>query len=184
MHDGFHIPFSRTAALVRAVALLVVATVLLVPLPAVWSRLHFVPSAVSNRITDYALAWLLLIGFLAGLLMAWRAVVWFVAVLAPGPLGFWIGREALTARLATFGRWTCPWRTLRIEWPDYLFTLELDEEDRLPMKECPPMHTAEGVRVDVLMRRFAALSEDAWWPRLEERLRPLLWTDERWGGES
>jgi hypothetical protein len=165
---------------VRAVALLVVAALLVVPLPLVWSRLHFVPSALSNRITDYALAWLLLLGFLAGLTMAWRATVWLLAVLKPGRLGFWILEDRLEARLATFGRWSCAWEALVIDWPDYLFSLELDKEDPLPMKECPPMRTPDGVAVDVLIRRFAGMSEDLWWPRLETNLRPRLFHDERW----
>lgn len=184
MTDAFHIPFSRTAALVRAVALIVAAVLLIAPLPAAWPHLHFAPSAVSNRITDYAFAWLLLIACVAGLLMALRSVVWLIASLAPGPLGFWVDGDSLSARLATFGRWTCGWAALRIDWPDYLFTLDLDEADPLPMKECPPLRTADGVRVDVLLRRFSALSEDIWWPRLEARLRPLLFRDERWTAEE
>lgn len=181
MPERIHIPAGRAVPLGRASLLLAGGVICFLPPYQMWPALKFAPSAVSNRITDYAIAWLLGILILCGLALCWRSVRWAAFALWPGRTGFELAADGIHARLGPFGDWFARWTELTIDWPEYLFDLDLSRDDPLPMNECPPISKTPGrPKIDLQLRRLAQPAESQWWPLLEERLRPLLFDDPRW----
>ena len=181
MTDSSNMPATRATPLGRAALLAVLGLMCMFPAVRIWPSLHFMPSAASNRITDYAIAWLTGLFFLLGLVLCWRGLRWAAFAVWPGRLGFTLSEVGVSAELGPFGKWSTRWSDLVVEWPDYLFDLDLDENEPLPMNECPPVRSASGgPRIDLQLRRFGLLPEGQWWPILEPRLRPSLFSDSRW----
>lgn len=175
------IPASRAAAAGRAAILLALSAVLLLPLSTTWPTLQFEYGPASDRAANFAIAWLIMLPGLLAIALAFRAASWLLFALWSGWLGFRGDARALHAGLGNFGSWSVSWSHLTVEWPDYLFTMDLDRDSPLPMRECPPIHcTRSKRRLDKQIRRFASTSEDTWWPTLEPHLRPLLFADPRW----
>lgn len=180
MPERVCIPVSRSAAVGRAAGLLLCGALLASPACLVWPSLRLVPSAVSNRIGEYGLLWLTAFGVLAGVVLAWRALRWLALACWPGRLGFFVDDAGIEASLGPFGRWRCDWSRVAVDWPEYLFDLDLDAGDPLPIRECPAIRAPGAPPVDVQIRRFAALDEDAWWAQIEPRVRGRLFADARW----
>jgi hypothetical protein len=143
--------------------------------------LRFTPSATSNHISDYAIAVVLLAASITVLVLVYRAGRWLVFACSPAVRGFEVTPGAITASLGPFGRWKTAWSQLDIEWPEYLFTLELDEDDPLPMKECPPLHIPRtNVLVNSDVMAYGAIEESEWLSLVEPLIRPQLFSDARW----
>ena len=183
MPEPAHIPVGRLAPLGRAALLAVVGVMCGFPAFRLWPELRFVPSAASNRITDYAIAWLAGLLLLLGLGLCWRSAKWAALAAWPGRLGFEISADNIRARLGPFGTWSVAAAELSVDWPEYLFELELDADQPLPLNECPPITYGSGeTRIDIQLRRFGLLSEGRWWPIVEPLIRPLVFDDPRWQG--
>ncbi len=181
MSEPTHIPVGRAAPLGRAALLAAVGVMCSFPAIRMWPALRFVPSAASNRITDYAIAWLCGLLLLLGLGLCGRSVKWAALAVWPGRLGFEISANSIRARLGPFGTWSAAVAELSVDWPEYLFDLELDADQPLPMNECPPITCPSGnTPIDVQLRRFGLLSEAQWWPILEPRIRAIVFDDPRW----
>ncbi len=181
MPESAYIPVGRAAPLGRAALLAVVGIMCSFPAIRMWPELRFVPSATSNRITDYAIAWLAGLLLLLGLGLCGRSVKWAALAVWPGRLGFDISANSIQARLGPFGTWSAAPAELSVDWPEYLFDLDLDADRPLPINECPPITIDSGnTRIDVQLRRFGLLSEGQWWPMVEPRIRALVFDDPRW----
>ncbi len=175
------LPVHRAAGLGRAAFQLLAAACFALPVVLVWPVLRFAPSGGAIRWQDYAVAWLLLLSALVSLGLALRGVRWLRLAAWRGPLRVEVDATGVRAELGPFGRWSVAWGDMAIDWPEYLFQLDLDRERALPMRECPPLRDAQRrLRVDVILRQHVAVSEDVWWPILEPLLRPRLFTDPRW----
>lgn len=114
---GVVIPVSRRRAAARAVACLAGGTAVgLVPI-GVLPRLQWTPTAVDNRLDEYALlaAMLPLAGVSAALL--WRGARWLAAACWPGRLRIEAGPAALTLALGPFGTAAYDARRLCIRYP-------------------------------------------------------------------
>lgn len=181
MNRPIVIPASRAVAAGRAALLLAVSAVLLLPLWFMWPTLQFAYGPASDRMASFAFAWVIVLPGLLAVALVFRAASWLLFAVWSGWLGFRGDASALHAGLGNFGSWSVNWSHLTVEWPDYLFTLDLDIDSPLPMRECPPVQfTRSKHRLDKQIRRFSSTSEDLWWPTLEPHLRPLLFADPRW----
>ena len=120
------VPLARGRAATRAVLWAVPTLLLGAAAFTVYSRLNFVPTAVSNRIVDYAVAIAALPLPILSLICAVRAIRQILAVFWFAPLGAYASAQALELRLGPFGSATYPAQELSIRYP---FELSGDEED-------------------------------------------------------
>ncbi len=120
------LPLSRGRAATRAVLLAVPALLSGAATFVVYSRLQFAPTAVSNRIVDYAVAVAALPLPMLAVLSAIRAVRHFLAVVWFSPLGIEANDDSLKLRLGPFGAVSYPAAELNIRYP---FELSGDLED-------------------------------------------------------
>jgi len=94
---------SRVLALTRAVIWLVPAAILCVSVVSLYRGLHFVPSGISNRSVDYAVALIGLPFCAIALWTAWNAVRWLLLAAWPARLGIFASERQLILRLGPFG---------------------------------------------------------------------------------
>jgi hypothetical protein len=184
------VPVSRGRALGRALVRLLGGVVPAVTVWSVLDRLHFVPSGVSNRVVDYALAIAMIPFAIGALYLFGSGLRWLLLVVWPGHVGMTGRHKELELRLGPFGRWVLDAARLSIRYPH-----ELDEEDaddtferlvepallqrtRLPRME----HPDYPGRVNWLIQRFGPRDEEA----LASMLLPFVQEarQERAGRES
>ncbi|MDO8629788.1 MAG: hypothetical protein Q7R41_04785 [Phycisphaerales bacterium] len=94
---------SRARAVTRGLLCLVPALLLGAATFATYSRLHFVPTAISNRLVDYSIAVALLPCSIFTLVFGFRAVRWLLLSCWPGDVAIVADETALTLRLGPFG---------------------------------------------------------------------------------
>lgn len=68
-----------------------------------YSSLDFRPSAISNRVAEYSLAFVAALVTLAGMTLAMTGARWLIFALWPGPLGLEVSTAMLRIRLGPFG---------------------------------------------------------------------------------
>lgn len=178
--DTIQIPVNRAAAWNRAAWLAFGALALVFPSWLVLPSLRFVPGGDSNRAGDYAIATILIALDACAIAMFAQSFRWAHLGMSRRATGFRISDKGVAARLATFGDYSSPWSDVAIEWPEYLFSLELDPAEPLPMRECPTLVSRDGRHVNSDLRRFSAWPEEQWWPAVEKLIRPRLFRDSRW----
>lgn len=182
MPPALLLPVDRAAGAGRAVLMLLAGVCLAVPVVLVWPSLRLRPSGGTILWQDYAVAWLLMLSAAGALASAARAGQWLLLAAWRGRLFVRIDERGISGELGPFGRWSTEWGDVVIDWPEYLFRLELDAGAALPMKECPPLRDARTkLRIDAALRRYVTETEDEWWPRVERFIRPRLFSDARWG---
>ncbi len=177
------VPVSRGRALVRVALLFALGAALAVVSLSVIGGLKFTPSAVSNRIEDYALACLMIPVAIAALWLAWRGTAWLLLAAWPGRLDIEATDAALTFRLGPFGCSVYDARRLDVKYPYELSTDEesaqfeafVPEEEQiknfLPQISHPDVRGS--IRLEIL--KFAKETE----PMIAQQLRPLI---VRWRG--
>ena len=126
VEDAIFLPLSRGRAATRAILWAVPTLLLGAAAFVVYSRLHFVPTAVSNRIVDYAVAVAALPLPVVCVICAIRTVRYLLVVVWPSSLGVYARTPALELRLGPFGTIVYPGRELIIRYP---FELSGDEEN-------------------------------------------------------
>lgn len=145
-----------------------------------WPSLRFVPSGVSNRITDYALATMLLAVAATGAALLALGLKWLLFWLWPGSLAIVADERELCIP-------TGPLRRVRLDWARmsarYSFEMSPDEdedafyfdsmmdEDTEPAARLPLLqHPACRGPVNYHLVRFAKAEENV----LVQRLRPFV----------
>ena len=100
---GVFIAVSRTKALIRGVLWSTVAMLAALATYAVFVRLRFVPSGISNRLVDYSLAIIALPLPIAGIIALFRALRWIALSLWRG-IGIQADPSGLVFSLGPFGK--------------------------------------------------------------------------------
>ena len=123
--DEIVLPVSRSRAFFRALLWGIPAALLSAIAVMIYGGLHFVPSGVSNRVVDYAIA----LGagplLVAALWTALKCLRWSALGLWGGPVEIVAAPTTLTFRLGPFGRRVVNVADLDIRYPFEL----LDDED-------------------------------------------------------
>jgi len=172
---------SRTRAATRGLLCLVPALLLGAVTFAIYSRLQFVPTAISNRLVDYSIAVALLPCSIFTLFFGFRAVRWLLLSCWPGEVAINADETALTLRLGPFG--TRVYDTVQLD-AKYPFEQSGDFEDGgfeayLPEEEqrtkfLPYLtHPAAREPLHRTILRFAVGTE----PDAAVALRPII---DRW----
>ncbi len=141
------------------------------------SSLSFRSSAVSNRLTDYAAAFVLLWAFAGGVGLAWRGFRWLLFACWPAPLGLTVTADHVAIHLGPFGRSQVPHDDLTATYRFELDELEhpttedfVDPEEEVATRLPLLRRRSGGEPLDEVLRRFSAVPE----PRLVARLQPLV----------
>ena len=121
-----YIPVSRGRALERALLRIPPGAVLILIAVRVVSELKFTPSGVSNRITEYSVALIMLVVALTGLILVLRGLRWLALALWPAAVGITADAGALTFRMGPFGTRRYPTDALDVS---YAFERSVDTED-------------------------------------------------------
>lgn len=90
------------------------------------TSLNYQPTSVTNRITEYSLALVLLPIAITGLALALAGLRWLVFALWPGKLQITADADALTFALGPMGTHRYPTDRLELH---YLFEMDLDAEN-------------------------------------------------------
>ncbi len=175
------LPVGRGRALVKGTVWAAAALLLSVIAAAIYGRLHFQPTAVSNRLVDYGVAVLAFPLPLAALCSGWKAVWWLLLGLWPGTLGVVADRGAVAFRLGPFGTRRYDADRLEVRYPYELADGEADAtfESFLPRDQqlerlLPHMvHPASAEPLELVILRFAGCSEE----EAAVALRPVI---EQW----
>ena len=121
-----YIPVSRGRALERALLRIPPGAVLILIAVRVVSELKFTPSGVSNRITEYSVALIMLVVALTGLILVLRGLRWLALALWPAAVGITADAGALTFRMGPFGTRRYPTDALDVS---YAFERSVDADD-------------------------------------------------------
>ena len=98
------VPVSRSRALLRAAIWGVPSVLLGLASFSIYTRLHFIPSGISNRFVDYALALATAPLPLAGLWTAIKALRWLLLFAWAGAIEIVASPTSIDFRLGPFGR--------------------------------------------------------------------------------
>ena len=177
------VPLARGRAATRAILWSVPALLLGAAVFVVYSRLHFVPTAVSNRIVDYAVAVAALPLPILALICAIRTVRYVLAVVWPSPVGVYADAQALELRLGPFGTAAYPAGELAIRYPFELsgdddggFEAFLPEEEQMARLLPRITHPRAKRSIHRTILHFMAGGES----EIAQALRPAI---ELWRGE-
>lgn len=164
------IPVSRSRALTRAIIWFVPTALCAVLTYAIYSRLNFIPSAISNRLVDYGLAILSLPVPVIGVIFAVRTVRWLLLAAWPKPVLILATDEKLAFHLGPFGNREFDAARLTIRYPYELledsdedpgfegYLPEEDQHEKLLPRITYPGHAKT---LDQLIASFSSLAEAA-----------------------
>lgn len=178
LFDEIVLPVSRGRAFFRAAVWAVPAVILGAAVTIIYGRLDFIPSGVSNRLVDYAVALATSPLLLAALWTATKCVRWLALCLWGSAVEITAAPTTLTFRLGPFGKRTYIVADLDIRYPFELFD-EADEggfESFLPEEQqrrtlLPRiLHPNTGVPLQRTILQFAA-GEEA---DIARTLRPAI----------
>jgi hypothetical protein len=166
-HSGTLLPVSRSRAATRGLLCLVPALLLGATGAAIYSRLHFVPTAVSNRLVDYSIAVAALPCPIFTLVFGFRAVRWLFLSCWPGDVAIIADETALTLRLGPFGTRVYDTARLDVKYPfelsgefdDGSFEAYLPEEEQLARFLPRLTHPDAPEPLNRTIRRFAVGAE-------------------------
>jgi len=172
------IPVRRTARLLRGLLLTPLGLYLINLIWRIWPSLVFVPTAVSNRITDYALAVVLVLLAAVGFSFALAGLRWLLFLFWPARLHIVADSKRLCIPTGPIGRLELDWERMSAR---YSFEVEPEElgegfdslmdEDEEPSVRLPLLrHPALRTPVNDLLTAFAGLEEG----RLVGLLRPYV----------
>lgn len=177
-HMTLFIPVARDRALLRTLLRGLGAILCALPVRYVVPRLRFSPSGISNRIEDYALAFVMLVLAILAVWLACSAIRWLALGLWPGRIGFTFDDVGVALRLGPFGR-----RRLEAAGFDTRYLYEMDEAERGQSVEAflpppvqhrtlvPPLrHRDIPQPLRTLLLDMAAGEEE----ELAERLAPVI----------
>lgn len=176
------VPVSRSRATTRAVVWLVPAAILGVGAISIYRGVHFVPSGISNRFVDYAIALIALPVPAGALWTAWNALRWLLLALWPARVGVFASDAELTMRLGPFG--TAVFEVERLE-VRYAYECSGEEDDEAGFEAFIPedeqhatllpriTHPKAKAALNRVILRFAQGDE----AETARRLRPAI---ERW----
>ena len=175
------LPLSRGRAATRAILWSVPTLLLGAATFVVYGRLEFAPTAISNRIVDYAVALAALPLPVLAVGCAVRAVRHFLAVVWLSPLGIRADEHTLEMRLGPFGTATYPVGELDIRYPFELsgdfedggFEQFLPEEEQMARLLPRISHLRAKLPINRTMLRFVSGDE----ARIAAALRDAI---ERW----
>ena len=175
------ISLSRGRAATRAVLCAVPTLLLGAATFVVYGRLEFFPTAISNRIVDYAVMVAALPLPVLGIVCAIRAARHFLAVVWLSPLGIQADDESLKLHLGPFGNVSYPARELDIRYPFELsgdfddggFEQFLPEEEQMARLLPRMTHPRARLPINRIILRFA-LGDEA---QIAALMRPAI---ERW----
>lgn len=119
------IPVSRSRALFRAAIWGVPAVLLGLASVSIYTRLHFIPSGISNRFVDYAFAMAAAPLPLMGLWTALKSLRWLMLFAWGGAIEIVASPTSIDFRLGSFGRKVFQVTDLDIRYPFEL----IDDED-------------------------------------------------------
>lgn len=143
-----------------------------------YAGLHFIPTGVSNRLTDYALAIALLPVAAATAFLLWAGLRWLALAAWPAAVRMEFSDRGIAIYLGPFGQCFLDAGRLVVRYPHEMdpeeggeaFELfedpQLQERTRVPHIE----HPDYPGRVDLLMLRYGVLDE----PALAQRLSPFI----------
>ena len=121
---------SRSRAFERALLTLPAGLFLVFLALQLFSGLRFTPTAVSNRITDYSLAAVLVPVGLLGVFLSFRGFRWLLLAIWPADLAIIAGADELVLRLGPLGTRRFDTARLTLKYP-YELSLSEDDEDAL-----------------------------------------------------
>ena len=178
MTPALVLPVSRGRSLVRAVLMLSGALASAFLVFVVGEGLKFRPSAVSNRIEDYALACLMIPVAVMAAYLAWRGAAWLALACWPGRLGIEVSNQSITFRTGPFGTVVYDARRLVVAYPYQLSAddesmcfekfLPQQEQERCFLPRITHPDARRSIRQDIL--RFAKGAE----PSITEQLLPFI----------
>ncbi|MBI1826257.1 MAG: hypothetical protein HY287_00220 [Planctomycetes bacterium] len=166
--DAISIPVSRTRAFTRAVVWSVPMVLCGLITYLVYSHLHFVPSAISNRLQDYSIAFICLPLPILGAMSAVRMVRWSLLSVWPGTVAIHATESAMTFSLGPCGIKVYDAARMTIRYPFELsedgeedggFEGYLPEEEQLRVLLPRITHPDSVKPLNELLLRFAAVEE-------------------------
>lgn len=181
---------SRSRAATRGLLCLVPALLLGAATFTIYSRLNFVPTAISNRLVDYSIAVVALPCPIFTLVFGFRAVRRLLLSCWPGDVAIVADETALTLRLGPFG--TRAYDAVRLdakypfeqsgEFDDGGFEAYLPEEEQLTRFLPRLTHPAAPEPLNHTILRFAVGTE----PDVAVALRPVIdhWRTRREPGDD
>lgn len=184
--ESLFLPASRVKALTRALVWFVPTALLGGSTLLIYRSLHFTPTGVSNRITEYLVAIATLPVAVGSLICVFRGLQWLLLAVWPGRVGLIGEADALVLQLGPFGRRRYPAVELDIRYP-YELDDDADEdggyEAYLPEEEQKAkllpriMHRRAPAPINETILRFLAGMQD----EIVTALRPAI---ERWRGDG
>lgn len=188
--NSLFIPLSRARAATRAILWAVPALLLGTATIVIYSRLEFIPTAVSNRLVDYAVAVASLPLTLVAVFCALRMLTQLLAVAWPPPLGIEAGEHSLALLLGPFGIKVFPADELDIRYPFELsgdsddggFEQFLPEEEQMARLLPRITHPRAKLPINRTILRFVAGDE----AQVARLLQPMVarWRERRSDRES
>jgi len=172
-------PVSRARALTRAVVWAVPAVLGGLITILIYSRLHFVPTAVSNRLVDYSIAFICLPVPISCLIAIFRMLRWLLLAAWPGAVVIVANESALTFSLGPFGTKAYdaarmviryPFELLEDENSEGAFESFLPEEEQLRVLLPRITHPSSAKPLNELLLRFVDVGET----HATKLLRPAL----------
>ncbi|MCH7720912.1 MAG: hypothetical protein IH988_07965 [Planctomycetes bacterium] len=142
------------------------------------SRLEFIPSGVSNRITEYALACIYLMVALGGLALVWRGLYWLCVALWPRPVCVVADADAIRFELGPMGRQCYDLTRVSVVYPfdepeegdDGVYEALRDPE-KYAAEHLPRMTHPDAVsHLDVMIRHLVTADEVT----LVRQLKPII----------
>ena len=171
-------PVDRRRAALRAVIFLFPGFFVVWLFASLTSRLEFVPSGVSNRITEYALAFIYLTIALGGVALAWRGLYWLTVALWPRPVCVVADADAIRFELGPMGRQCYDLTRISAVYPfdepeegdDGVYEALRDPE-KYAAEHLPKMTHPDAVsHLDVMIRHLVTADEIT----LARRLKPII----------
>ncbi len=181
MSEPIVLPVSRARAASRALLCSVPAVLLTLTTILIYSRLHLVPTGISNRLVEYSIAAISLPAPLLALWTALKALRWLLLALWPARVAIVADACTLTFHLGPFGNRSYDASRLDVRYP---FELSQDDdgggfeaflpEDEQRAKLLPRiLHPQARGPLNRLILRFAKGSE-------QEIVRAMLPAIDRW----
>ena len=169
---------ARGRGLVRGVIAGSLGLLLFAPAGLVLPRLHFVPSAVDNRLGNYCWAVIVVAIAAGGVAAVWSGLRWAAYAVWPAGMAIVADAGGLHFRLGPLGRRDFDWADMRATYrselsadTDDMALLDFDDPDEEVARRLPILrHRGATEEVNVLLLRFAADDE----PALADKLRPFV----------